>query len=412
MFLPKPKSSVLKQLFFVTFQNPILSRANHLYQKLPQQYTLTCSYVDEKSEKDSYYESIEHIHKSKELKPILSLKDFIAQNPNGCIPISDVSKRGLQFDVKIKVARFLRQYPSIFEEFVGPKYNLPWFRLTEEAAAINREENKVLEEYKEDLKERLKKFILMSKEKVLPFKIIKGMLWYLGLPEDFLQHQDKNFDSSFRVVELEDGSKGLGVESTKKILSVLQKNAMRKGLYYGEPMEAIEFPLFPSKGLRLRRKIQDWLKEFQKLPYVSPYEDNSHLDPNSDIGEKRVVGLLHEFLSLFVEHSVERKKLLCLKKYFELPQKVHKAFERHPHMFYLSFRNKTCTTILKEAYGDDELAMERHPMAMIRKEYIKLMKESEVILKRRRANNPFLEYKKLDFEMDSVNEVRREEEKQ
>ncbi|KAF2295697.1 hypothetical protein GH714_033642 [Hevea brasiliensis] len=144
-------------------------------------------------------------------------------------------------------------------------------------------------------------------------------------------------------------------------------------------MEGIEFPLFPSKGLRLRRKIQDWLEEFQKLLYVSPYEDYSHLDPNSDIAEKRVVGFFHELLSLFVEHSAERKKLLSLKKYFGLPQKVHKAFERHPHMFYLSFKNKTCTAILKEAYGDDELAIERHPMLMVRKKYIRLMKESEVV---------------------------------
>ncbi|KAG8651146.1 hypothetical protein MANES_07G095604v8 [Manihot esculenta] len=340
MSLTQPNSRVLKRLFFFTFENPFLSLTNHRYQNLPQQYKKTCNIAHTQVQRAQTH-------------PFL--KDFTAQNPNGCIPIFDVSKRGLQFDVKIK-------------EFFGPKYNLPWFRLTEEAAAIDREEKKVVEEHKEDLRKRLKKFILMSMEKVLPFKIIKGMLWYLGLPEDFLQYPDKNFDSYFRVVELEDGLKGLGVESREKLLSVLQKNAMRKGLYSGEPMETIDFPFFPSKGLRLRRKILD-----------------------CDIAQKRVVGLLHELLSLFVEHSAERKKFLCLKKYFELPQKVHEAFERHPHMFYLSFRNNTCTAILKEAYGDDELAMERHPMAMIRKKYIKLMKESEVILKRRRTNNPFVQ---------------------
>lgn len=153
-------------------------------------------------------------------------------------------------------------------------------------------------------------------------------------------------------------------------------------------MESIEFPLFPSKGLRLRRKIVDWLKEFQKLPYVSPYEEFSHLDPDSDISEKRVVGLLHELLSLFVEHSAERKKLLCLKKHMGLPQKVHKAFERHPSMFYLSLRNKTCTAILKEAYCD-ESAIERHPLLRVRNKYINLMRESATILKTRRVNSRF-----------------------
>ena len=145
------------------------------------------------------------------------------------------------------------------------------------------------------------------------------------------------------------------------------------------------------------------------LPYVSPYEDFLHLNPDSDIAEKRVVGFLHELLSLFVEHSAERKKLLCLKKYFGLPQKVHKAFERHPHMFYLSLRNKTCTAILKEAYNDKS-AMERHPLLRVRKKYINLMKESVMILKNRRSRNRFVDpgNMKLDLELDAVDEKRRE----
>jgi len=312
----------------------------------------------------------------------------------------------------MNVARFLRQYPAIFEEFTGPQYNLPWFRLTPEAAEIDREEKRVFEEHKDDLKDRLKRLILMSKGKVLPLKIIQGMQWYLGLPEDFLRCLEVNLDGSFRLVEIEDGLEGLAVEG-EKVLSVVQRNAMKRGMHFGGTMEAIEFSLFPSKGLRLRRKIEDWLKEFQKVPYVSPYEDFSHLDPNSEIAEKRVVGFLHELLSLVVEHSAERKKLLCLKKYFGLPQKVHKAFERHLHMFYLSLRNKTCTAILKEAYNDKS-AIGKHPLLKVRKKYIRLMKESELILKKRRFSNRFAdrdhdhENMKLDLDLDAEDEERRE----
>lgn len=341
-----------------------------------------------KWKKDSYYDTIEHIHDSIHLKPIIALKNCIVRDPDGCIPISEVSKRGLELDVPVKVARFLRQYPSIFEEFTGPKYNHPWFRLTPEAAEIDRDEMRVYEECREDLRSRLRKMILMTREKVLPLKIIQGMQWYLGLPNDFLRHPEQNLDVSFRFVEVEDGLKGLAVDSGEKIYSVMEKNAMKSGLYSGDPMEAIEFPFFPSKGLRLRRKIENWLLEFQKLPYISPYDEFSNLDPDSDIAEKRLVGVLHELLSLFVEHSAERKKLFCLKKHFGLPQKVHRAFERHPHMFYLSFGNKTCTAILKEAYSNKS-AIEKHPLLRVRKKYIKLMKESKVILRNRRVNNRF-----------------------
>ncbi|KAL6565468.1 wtf element Wtf9 [Orobanche hederae] len=49
-------------------------------------------------------------------------------------------------------------------------------------------------------------------------------------------------------------------------------------------------------------------------------------------------------------------------------------------------KNKTCTTILKEAYHDDR-AIEPHPLANVRKKYIELMKESAVILRNRGLNN-------------------------
>ena len=357
-----------------------------------------------KWKKDPYYDLIEHIHQSIQLKPLIAIKNCIARDPSGFIPISDVSKRGFQLDVPMKVARFMRQYPSIFEEFTGAKYNLPWFRLTPEAAEIDRDEKRVYEECRDNLRSRLKKMILMTRENMLPLKIIQGMHWYLGLPDDFLLYPEQNLDDSFRFVEMEDGLKGLAVERREKICSVMEENAMKRGLYFGGPMEAIEFPFFPSKGLRLRRKIENWLHEFQKLPYISPYDDFSNLDPNSDIAEKRLVGVLHELLCLFVEHSAERKKLFCLKKYFGLPQKVHKAFERHPHMFYLSFRNKTCTVILKEAYNNKS-AIENHPLLGVRKKYINLMKKSEVILRNRRVNNRFSNSSaKLELDSDDVDE--------
>ncbi|CAL5191320.1 unnamed protein product [Lathyrus oleraceus] len=345
-----------------------------------QRYSYVNVYM--KWKKDSYYDSIEHIHHSIQLKPVIALKNCITQDPNGCIPISAVSKRGLQLDVPVKVARFMRQYPSIFEEFTGPEYNHPWFRLTSEAAEIDRDEKRVYEESREELRSRLRKMILMTKENVLPLKIIQGMLWYLGLPNDFLQHAEQNLDESFRFVEMEDGLKGLALESREKVYSIMEKNAMKRATH------VIEFPFFPSKALRVKSKIENWLHEFQKLPYISPYEDFSNLDPNSDIAEKRLIGVLHELLSLFIDHSAERRKLLCLKKYFGFPQKVHRAFERHPHMFYMSFRNKTCTVILKEAYCN-ESAIGKHPLLSVRKKYIKLMKESEVILRNRRMKNRF-----------------------
>lgn len=353
-----------------------------------------------KWKKDPYFDSIDSIHKSLELKPIIDMKNFFVSTSsspidNHSIPISAVSKKGSEFDISIKVIRFLRKYPSFFEEFKGPCYNLPWFRLTDKAIELDKDERLVYEEFRDDIVGRLKKFILISSSrKMLPLKVIKGLRWYLGLPNEFFRDPMDYVGGYgyFRIVDIEDGLKGLAVFDEcgdgkgAKILSVMQKNAIRKGIYSEGDDDAIAFPLFPSKGLRLKHKIKDWLDEFQKLPYVSPYDDYSYLNPDSDISEKRVVGVLHELLCLFVEHAAERKFLFCLRKSLGLPQKVHKAFERHPHIFYLSLKNKTCTAILKEAYRD-ELAIDPHPLALVRRSYIALMKESTEILRNKRVNN-------------------------
>ncbi|CAI9765029.1 unnamed protein product [Fraxinus pennsylvanica] len=398
--LIKESRNSLQRFLFSSSQNPIfpfLRNPSSAYS-----YNQIQSYVDVymKWKKDSYYDSIDSVHKSLQLKPIISLKNFFissssSPHDNYSIPISAVSKKGSDFDIHIKVARFLRNYPSFFEEFEGPKYNLPWFRLTHKAIELDEEEKMLYAKFKADILERLKKFILMSgSKKLLPLKVIHTLQWYLGLPEEFSRDPLEflgNYEC-FRIIEMEVGLKGLAVtesysdDNNGKILSMLQKNAMRRSLYNGGANESIAFPLFPSKGLRLKQKIKDWLDEFQRLPYVSPYADFSGLRPDSDLSEKRVVALLHELLSLFVEHSVERKKLLCLRKYLGLPQKVHKAFERHPDIFYLSLKNKTCTAILKEAY-QDKSTIEPHPLANVRKKYIALMNESDFILKNRRVNN-------------------------
>ncbi|KAL6578594.1 hypothetical protein OROMI_008810 [Orobanche minor] len=392
---------LIRKLLLSSSRNPFLALT---YQPLtPYSYIQIRFYVEVymKWKKDPYFDSIDSIHKSLELEPIIAMKNFFissfASSPheNYCIPISAVSKKGSNFGLSIKVVRFLRSYPSFFEEFKGPLYNLPWFRLAQKAIELDKEERMVYEEFRDDIVGRLKKFILMSgTRRTLPLKVIKGLEWYLGLPAEFSKDPLNYIGKCgcFRIVDLEDGSKGLAVfeeyDNAKYGIknSTMQRNAMRRGLYNGGANEAIAFPLFPSKGLRLKRKIKVWLHEFQRLPYVSPYDDFSCLNPNSDLSEKRVVGLLHELLCLFVEHAAERKSLFCLRKYLGLPQKVHKAFERHPHMFYLSMKNKTCTAILKEAYHDDQ-AVEPHPLANVRKKYIELMKESAVILRNRRVSN-------------------------
>ncbi|GKB13207.1 protein WHAT'S THIS FACTOR 9, mitochondrial [Tanacetum coccineum] len=170
-------------------------------------------------------------------------------------------------------------YPSLFQEFTGPHYNLPCFRLTPQAIKLNHEEQCVYRDFKDDLEQRLVKFVLMSVENRLPFKVIKGMLWYFGLPDDYLQG---GLGECFEVVEIGDGLKGLTVVKSEKILSVIQKNMLRSGVYSGGEMEAISIPLYPYKGLR-----NNMCTTILKEPYFEETAIEAH--PLAEVKKKYIL---------------------------------------------------------------------------------------------------------------------------
>ncbi|KAL0330082.1 UNVERIFIED_CONTAM: protein WHAT'S THIS FACTOR 9, mitochondrial [Sesamum radiatum] len=118
----------------------------------------------------------------------------------------------------------------------------------------------------------------------------------------------------------------------------------------------------------------EWLNEWQKLPYTSPYVDASHLDPRTDVSEKRIVGVFHELLHLTILQRMERKNVSNMRGPLAMPQRFTKAFERHPGIFYISKKGDTQTVVLKEAYDRGEL-IERHPLADIREKYATMMKK-------------------------------------
>ncbi|GKB91445.1 protein root primordium defective 1, partial [Tanacetum coccineum] len=172
----------------------------------------------------------------------------------------------------------------------------------------------------------------------------------------------------------------------------------------------------------LRTKILDWLDGFQKLPYVSPYEKCPDLYPDSDVTEKRVVGLLHELLSLFVEHLVQRKReskvilrnrrlrnqFVCSGDTHDGSNVPHKcdaigyrdsadvvrmsllivALEDHnPKLVYRSEVNKVAEIICPWLRKSLKKMCKAHPLAKVRTAYNALVNESKVILKNRRLPN-------------------------
>lgn len=339
--------------------------------------------------KDSSFDAIPEISHARDIRPLVSLARILSPSPT---PVSAVSKLGPLLEIPDRrVTAFLRRFPAAFVESVG-QHNIPWFRLSDAATRLLREERAVFAARRANVCARLRRVVLMTPRRRLPLHIAQGMLWHLGIPENYLKDLDYDIaQDGFRIVISGDGDHGRELEliddgkNEEMPLSVLQVNAMRK---LGS-VEEVPVPLFPSKGLRLKQKIKDWLEGFQRLPYVSPYENFSHINPGSDVSEKRAVGVLHELLSLFVTCSAERRRLRCLRQHLGLPQKFHLVFERHPHVFYLLLKEKTCFVVLKEAYiAGEDTAIEAHPMLEVFKKYVELMEQSREIIRRRRSGKP------------------------
>lgn len=191
----------------------------------------------------------------------------------------------------------------------------------------------------------------------------------LGLPSDFprslLPHYPDYFalSSDGRLLELVCYRKDLAV-------SDVQSYAQRTGGYkVGDP---IAFQLSFPRGFELDKNVRKWLDEWQRLPYISPYEDGSHLAPRSDITEKRTVAVLHEVLSLTVGKKMEKEVLVKLGEALRLPPGFRKVIARHPGIFYLSHKLRTQTVVLREAYRRHML-MIKHPIMGVRYQYLHLM---------------------------------------
>lgn len=211
----------------------------------------------------------------------------------------------------------------------------------------------------------------------LPLRSLHPLKWDLGLPDDFDRNLIKKYPDHFRVVKGASGSNCLKLVEWRQEFSVsmLQKmnersiggsidgnNGISGYREFKRGKAALEFPMSFPRGYGAQKKVKAWMDEFQKLPYISPYEDSRGIDPNSELMEKRVVGVLHEFLGLTIYKKTKRNYLRSLREELNLPHRFTRIFTRYPGIFYLSLKCKTTTVALREGYQRGRL-VDPHPLA-------------------------------------------------
>uniref|UniRef100_A0A5B7BUJ1 PORR domain-containing protein n=1 Tax=Davidia involucrata TaxID=16924 RepID=A0A5B7BUJ1_DAVIN len=325
--------------------------------------TTSSQYVASRA-RDPTFEKL--MDKYKNLLKVVAIQDLILANPLHNPPPPSVSLEFLnrvsqKLHLNRGAAAFLRTYPHIFDIFYDPSKSQPLCKLTDAAVQISCQEAAAIGHSLPLVVDRLVRLLSMSVSKSLPLRAIFKVWRELGLPDDF---EDSVISQNPNLFELRDAHEPN--THILKLVSAIPINTLLAAVDNWRITECcrqdcsvdrteIRFSFkhgFPP-GMRLRKIFRAKVKEWQRFPYVGPYEDMWE-KKRSKSGmmalEKRAVGIVHEFLSLTVEKMVEVEKISQFRNWFGIDLNIRDLFLDHPGMFYLSTKGKRHTVFLREAY--------------------------------------------------------------
>ncbi|AAF43238.1 Strong similarity to the higher plant tyrosine-specific protein phosphatases (PTPs) from A. thaliana gi/3413424 expressed during embryogenesis [Arabidopsis thaliana] len=319
------------------------------------------------------------VEREKNLRPLLSIKDLIRSEPAKSVPISVITSQKDSLRVPLRPIEFIRSFPSVFQEFLPGGIGIhPHISLTPEILNHDADEQLVYgsETYKQGLADRLLKLLMINRINKIPLEILDLLKWDLGLPKDYVETMVPEFPDYFRVIKSKlrgcSGELELVCWSNEHAVSVLEKKArtLRKGEY--TKGSAIAFPMKFSNGFVVDKKMKKWIDDWQKLPYISPYENALHLSATSDESDKWAAAVLHEIMNLFVSKKVEKDAILHLGEFMGLRSRFKRVLHNHPGIFYLSSKLRTHTVVLRDGYKRGML-IESNELVTSRNRYMKLM---------------------------------------
>ncbi|XP_068647096.1 protein ROOT PRIMORDIUM DEFECTIVE 1 [Aristolochia californica] len=296
----------------------------------------------------------------KNLIKFFSIQDLILASPNLSVPLPYLSRLSQTLHLNRGAASFIQKYPHIFEISCDQVSFKPIVKLTQSAFQISHEESLAAAAMIPETVSRLICLLSMSSSKCLPLRTIFRIWRELGLPDDFedsviLQNKeiftlcDNPHVRNTHILKLVPQSsvfKPVVENWRQKEISKENVNVEASEIQFG-------FKHNHPPGMKLSKDYRAWLRKWQKLPYVGPYESNGRVKKTKNGMkrlEKRAVGIVHEFLSLMVEKMVEVEKISHFKKWFEIDVNIRDLFLDHPGIFYLSTKGKRHTVFLREAY--------------------------------------------------------------
>ncbi|KAJ6337555.1 hypothetical protein OIU76_007268 [Salix suchowensis] len=313
-------------------ESPRTRLVQHLSTRIPQFESLL--------ERDSYF------------RFLTKSKQFLSQQPERILRLDDAGKlhQELGFPRGRKIHRFLQRHPLIFQTYRHADNKL-WVGFTDFMEELLEEEKEIMDSVESDRVNKVRKLLMMSKNKRIPFKIV-------------VESDGK------RVLELVNWDPSLAVSQLEKEFMVNEEKAKR----------VFKFPIKHGKDLDLEVEDTRRLNLLNTLPLVSPYSNGERLELWSLEAEKYRVGILHEFLSLTLEkrasihHIVEFKEELCLTKH------TYDMLKKQPRTFYLAGTEMNWAVFLKDAYDENGSLIDKDSQVVFNEKLYKYaqMKDGEL----------------------------------
>ncbi|GJN28396.1 hypothetical protein PR202_gb16510 [Eleusine coracana subsp. coracana] len=307
------------------------------------------------------------------LRLALALHELISQQRNGYASLQLLSKCRHEIGLNIEIGAFLKKYPHIFEIYMHPVKKKPCCKVTQKMADLIAEEDAVIRDNENGIVHRLKKLHMLSKNRTLNMHALWLIRRELGLPDDYRssilpKHQHYLSLESPDTLALVSWDEELAVA---KIEEWREKEYTEKWLAESETKYA--FPINLPTGFKIEKGFREKLKNWQRLPYTKPYEkDGLHPIHNVERLEKRIVGILHELLSLTVEKMIPLERLSHFRRVFSMEVNLRELLLKHPGIFYISTKGSTQTVLLRDSYHKGCL-IEPNPVYDVRRKMLDLI---------------------------------------
>ncbi|KFK32102.1 hypothetical protein AALP_AA6G199100 [Arabis alpina] len=297
-------------------------------------------------------------------------KEFISKQPEHILRLDDAGKlyRELGFPRGRKVTRFIPQHPLIFQTYRHSDGKM-WLGFSEFMEDLLDEERALMDSMEVDRVNRVRKLLMMTKDKRILMSKIHHTRLLFGIPEDFRDRVGK-YPDYFRVVTGKDGNRVLELVNWDPSLAVseLERQFM---VDEDRAKRAFKFPVKHGKELELEEKDTRKLNLLNTLPLVSPYSDGWKFDGWTLDAEKYRVGILHEFLSLTLEKRASIHHIVEFKDEFSLTRQTYQMLKKQPKSFYLAGTEMNWTVFLKDGYDENGVLINKDPQVVFNEKLYK-----------------------------------------